>query len=103
MLLVTAPAALAHPERQAFFPDGNVGEVPSVRGKAAQVLTVCKSNSKRLIRTSFKGKERKTRQRLRQMKTCRFRHIQSGQPCWQRRDHPRHAGHLPREAQPSEP
>jgi hypothetical protein len=77
LLLVITGTALAHPERHAFFPDGNVGEVPKVRGKADQVLTVCKKNSKRLIRKSFKGNKRKTKLRLRQLKKCRFRHVQS--------------------------
>jgi hypothetical protein len=81
VLLATAGSAAAHPERQAFFPDGSVGEVPKLRTKADQVLTVCKSNSKRLIRRSFAGAskklERKRKLRLRQLKACRFRHIQS--------------------------
>ena len=54
-LLVLAGTAVAHPERHAFFPDGSVGEVPTVRGTADQVLTVCKRNSSRLIRRSFPG------------------------------------------------
>src|SRR5688572_25244611 len=79
VLLVVVGSAGAHPERQAFFPDGNVGEVPKVRGKADQVLTVCKKNSKKLIKRSFKGSKRakKRNLRLRQLKQCRFRHIQA--------------------------
>ena len=81
VLLATVGTALAHPERQAYFPDGSAGEVPKFRTKADQVLTVCKSNSKRLIKRSFKGDtprlERKRKLRLRQLKKCRFRHIQS--------------------------
>ncbi|MGH2968354.1 MAG: right-handed parallel beta-helix repeat-containing protein [Solirubrobacteraceae bacterium] len=76
-VLLLAGTALAHPERQAFFPDGSVGEVPGYRGKAAQILTVCKKDSKQRIRRSFKGNRRKTRLRLRQLASCRFRHVQS--------------------------
>src|SRR5215217_2609043 len=79
MLLVAVGTAGAHPERHAFFPDGNVGSVPKVRGKAEQVLTVCKKNSKKLIKRSFKGRKltKKRNLRLRQLKRCRFRHIQA--------------------------
>ncbi len=81
LALALAPAAFAHPERHAFFPDGSTGAVPKYRGKADQVLTVCKRNSKKLIRKSFKGSSRKMkrmrRKRLRQLKQCHFRHIQS--------------------------
>ncbi|HYJ00466.1 MAG TPA: hypothetical protein VEX36_12425, partial [Thermoleophilaceae bacterium] len=56
LLLAMAGTALAHPERNAFFPDGSVGEVPAFRTKAAQVLTVCKKDSKARIKQSFKGK-----------------------------------------------
>src|SRR5687768_14633003 len=79
LTLVAVGTAGAHPERQAFFPDGNVGSVPKVRGKADQVLTVCKANSKKLIKRSFRGKKltRKRNLRLRQLERCRFRHIQA--------------------------
>jgi hypothetical protein len=81
MLLVPAGSAVAHPERHAFFPDGSVGEVPKVRSSADQVLTVCKPNSKKLIKRSFKGKSKKLTKkrklRLRQLEKCRFRHIQA--------------------------
>src|SRR5688500_1686113 len=77
--LALAAAAAAPPERNASFPDGSVGSVPPVRAKADQVLTVCKSNSKRLIKRSFPGRQFKKKRnlRLRQLKSCRFRHIQS--------------------------
>src|SRR5688500_18640147 len=81
LMVVAVGTAGAHPERQAFFPDGSVGAVPKVRGKADQVLTVCKKNSKKLIKRSFKGKSKKLTKkrklRLRQLKKCRFRHIQA--------------------------
>jgi hypothetical protein len=45
VLALAAPAAFAHPERQAYFPDGSVGAVPELRRTAEQVLTVCKRDS----------------------------------------------------------
>jgi hypothetical protein len=42
VLALAAPAALAHPERKAYFPDGSVGAVPKYRTTAGQVLVVCK-------------------------------------------------------------
>jgi len=81
LLLVLGGSAAAHPERHAFFPDGSTGAVPKYRGTADQVLTVCKKNSKKVIKRSFKGKSRKLTKmrklRLRQLKKCRFRHIQA--------------------------
>ena len=79
LLMVAVGSAGAHPERHAFFPDGSVGAVPPVRAKSDQILTVCKANSKALIKRSFKGKKltKKRNLRLRQLKKCRFRHIQS--------------------------
>jgi hypothetical protein len=76
-LLVAAPAALAHPERKAYFPDGRTGAVPKYRGTAEQILTVCKKDSARRIRRSFRGRPGMTRKRLRQLSRCRFRHIQA--------------------------
>jgi hypothetical protein len=81
LVLAIAGPAFAHPERHAFFPDGSVGEVPKVRSTADQVLTVCKPNSRKLIKRSFKGRSeqltRKRKLRLRQLEKCRFRHIQA--------------------------
>lgn len=45
VLALAAPAAFAHPERHAFFPDGSVGKVPKFRSNADQVLYVCKKDS----------------------------------------------------------
>jgi hypothetical protein len=75
VLALAAPAAFAHPERQSYFPDGSVGAVPEYRRTAEQVLTVCKRDSARRIRRVFDG--RLERRRLRQLKQCRFRHIQA--------------------------
>src|SRR5688572_31245188 len=53
VLAVAAPAALAHPERKAYFPDGSVGAVPELRETADLVLTVCKQDSADCIRQSY--------------------------------------------------
>ena len=62
LLALAAPAALAHPERHAFFPDGKVGAVPEYRGSAGQVLTVCKKDSAKRIKRSFRGHPKLTAQ-----------------------------------------
>jgi hypothetical protein len=71
--------ALAHPERQAFFPDPNKGAVPGHGGHNKKPLIVCKSNSKRLIKKIYKGKKLRGKRLLRlgQYKKCRFRNIQT--------------------------
>jgi hypothetical protein len=80
VLLAWAPAALAHPERHSFFPDGSTGAVPEFRSTAGQVLTVCKRDSAKRIRHTFRGSaklRRQRRTRLRQLEDCGFRHIQA--------------------------
>jgi hypothetical protein len=71
--------ALAHPERQSFFPDPNKGAVPKYGGHNKKALIVCKADSKKRIKSIFKGKKqaRKKRIRLRQAKKCRFHNIQT--------------------------
>lgn len=89
LLLLAAAAALAvallpvgapaHPERPTVFPKPQ-GEVPTYR-KSGPRLVVCKKNSRKLIRRSFKGRGKKMRRarnrRLRLVKACRFRHVQA--------------------------
>ena len=70
-----APAAFAHPERQAFFPDGSQGSVPQYRTKGGKRIVVCKPSSAAKIRRTFKGK--RERKRLRLVRKCRFRNIQA--------------------------
>lgn len=78
VMVTGASTALAHPERQAFFPDPSKGSVPKYRHTGAPLI-VCKSNSRRLVRKIFKGHAlaRTKRIRLRALKKCRFRNIQS--------------------------
>ena len=106
VVLALAATAAAHPERNAFFPDGSVGSVPPVRAKADQVLTVCKANSKRLIKRSFAGKKLKKKRnlRLRQLKSVPLpAHPVRRQQGPQRGDHPHHARHLQGGAEPPQP
>ena len=78
VLMAGASTALAHPERQAYFPDASKGAVPKYR-HATPPLVVCKRNSRALVRKIFKGRARARtkRSRLRTLKQCHFRHIQS--------------------------
>jgi hypothetical protein len=69
-----APAASAHPERRAFFPDASKGSVPHHRTTGGQRLVVCKPDSAKRIRRTFSG--RRERKRLRLVEKCRFRNIQ---------------------------
>ena len=105
VLMAGASTALAHPERQSFFPDASKGAVPKYR-HARPPLVVCKRNSRALVRKIFKGRSRAQtkRQRLRTLKKCRFRHIQAAvNAAKQQRPHPDHAGRLPGGAQPQGP
>ena len=91
MLAVAAPAALAHPERHAFFPDGSVGSVPQVRTKADQILYVCKKNSTKLIKRSFRGKEAEAQAAPAAQELPLPQHPGGRQQGPQRGDHPHHA------------
>jgi hypothetical protein len=85
-LLLALPAtAAAHPERTTFFPDASKGSVPAFRDKGP-ALYVCKGNAKsgetrRKIRRYFKGDDARMttlrRQRMRQLRRCKFQHIQA--------------------------
>jgi hypothetical protein len=77
LVLLLAPAAFAHPERHAFFPDGNVGAVPAYRTHAKQVIYVCKQDSAKRIRKAFRSHPRLKRERLRQLRRCHLRNIQT--------------------------
>src|SRR3954452_152416 len=77
LLALAAPAASAHPERHAFFPDGRTGAVPQLRSTADQVLIVCKKDSARRIKRAFRGHPRLKAKRLRQLRRCHFRNIQA--------------------------
>ncbi|MDX6698213.1 MAG: hypothetical protein QOE65_1610 [Solirubrobacteraceae bacterium] len=75
-LAVLATAALAHPERTTVFPDPAPGKVPAYRA-AGPTLVVCKPDSLARIRKAFAGDPRGMRPRLKMLRRCRFRHIQS--------------------------
>jgi hypothetical protein len=78
-VLIPATAA-AHPERNTFFPDHTKGERPTYP-KTGEIHTVCKSDSRARVNSLWKGKGKKTsrtrRLRLKQLKRCKFRHIQA--------------------------
>ena len=77
-LCAGATSAVAHPERATQFPDASKGAVPKYRqGGPAQV--VCKTDSRARINRIYKGRSSRTlrRKRLRQLRECKFRHIQS--------------------------
>jgi len=71
-------SAVAHPERTSQYPDPSKGAVPRYT-HPADPLVVCKRDSRRRIRTIFKGSalRGKKRYRLGLLKRCRFRHIQA--------------------------
>ena len=75
--LLAAPAALAHPERHAFFPDGSVGAVPKFRSKADQVL----SSARRTPRSGSGARSRDPKltapSGCGSSQACRFQHIQA--------------------------
>ena len=80
LVLAFVPAAsLGHAERATFYPDRNEGAVPKIR-KSGPSLVVCKRDSGKRIRRSWPGRNRKGRRirrtRLKQLKRCRFKHIQ---------------------------
>ncbi len=72
--------ALAHPERTTFFPDHTKGERPTYR-TTGEIITVCKPDSRSRVNRLWKGKGAKTsrtrRLRLKQLKRCKFQHIQA--------------------------
>ncbi|MGZ8649100.1 MAG: right-handed parallel beta-helix repeat-containing protein, partial [Solirubrobacteraceae bacterium] len=77
-LCVGASSALAHPERSTQYPDASKGAVPKYRqGGPARV--VCKTSSRARINRIYKGNSRRTlrRKRLRQLRECKYRHIQA--------------------------
>jgi hypothetical protein len=80
-LAVSAPTAVAHPERHAFFPNGDTGAVPAYRTHAKQVVYVCKKDSAQRIRRAFRGRSPARRalrrERLRQLRRCHLRNIQT--------------------------
>ena len=74
--LVALPAvAVAHPERATQYPDYTKGKRPSGR-TIGKTLYVCKSDSEDRIRRVFADREDTMDLRLRQLKKCKYEHIQ---------------------------
>ena len=102
MLALAAPVALAHPERQAHFPDGSVGAVPKYRKTADQILTVCKRDSAKRIRRSFSKQPKVAQDAAAAARALRLPpHPGRRERRPQRGDHPHHAGRLPGGAEPA--
>ncbi len=82
LLLAALVPALAsgHAERATYFPDPAAGARPELRTSGPSIV-VCKRDSARRIRRSWRGDRRrlvrKRRQTLRLLKRCRHRHIQA--------------------------
>jgi len=77
--LATPQQASSHPERKTFFPDHTKSSVPKYRTRGPSRV-VCRKDSRRIIRTTFRGRGRKITKmrntRLRLLKRCSYRHIQ---------------------------
>ena len=72
--LVLPASALGHAERATFFPDHTLASVPKYR-TTGPARVVCKPDSAKRIRRIFApGRKRDTR--LRQLRSCKYRHIQ---------------------------
>src|SRR5688500_18888641 len=82
LLLVSAvPATVsAHPERTTFFPDHRKAERPTYPTKG-EIITVCKPDSRARGNRLWKGKGKKPsrtrRLRIKQLRRCKFGHIQA--------------------------
>lgn len=72
--LVLPATALGHAERATFFPDAALASTPKYR-TTGPARVVCKKDSAKRIRKVF-GPGSKRNQRLRQLKGCKYRHIQ---------------------------
>ncbi len=78
-LLAIVPLAAAHPERTTVFPDHTKGSTPKLRDYkgGGRDRIVCKPDSGRLVRRIFRGQRRLLAERLRQVRDCRYRHVQA--------------------------
>jgi hypothetical protein len=74
---LAAPAAApAHPERNTKFPMPHPGTVPHYR-TTGPLLVVCKPDSLSRLKFGFRGDPKELRSRLKLLRQCRFRSIQS--------------------------
>jgi hypothetical protein len=78
LALLALPAVVfGHAERRTDFPDHTLGSVPKNRNSGPSVV-VCKKDSVKLTKRSWRGDKRKQRKMLRILKRCKFEHIQAG-------------------------
>jgi hypothetical protein len=68
--------AAGHAERKTNFPDFRLGAVPKNRTSGPS-LVVCKSDSLKRTKRSWRGDKRTTRKMLRILKRCKFQDIQA--------------------------
>jgi len=74
LVALAVPAtALGHAERLTYFPDHTLASTPKYR-TTGPARVVCKTDSAKRVRKLFTGSKR--RLRLKQLKSCRYRHIQ---------------------------
>ena len=77
LALVALPAlAAGHAERTTEFPDHTLGKVPPNRTSGPS-LVVCKKDSLKRTKRSWRGNKRFTRKMLRILKRCKYEHIQA--------------------------
>ena len=76
LALLAATGVQGHPERPTLYPPLNQASVPEFR-TTGRALVVCKRSSKKRLKRSWAGRPRKLKKRLRLLKRCRYRHIQS--------------------------
>ena len=76
LIAVAAGTAWGHAERPVEYPNPAAGSVPELR-KTGKAHVVCKRGSRRRLRSIYRGNKRVLRARLRLVKRCRYRHIQS--------------------------
>ncbi|HKF79989.1 MAG TPA: hypothetical protein VKB17_04115 [Thermoleophilaceae bacterium] len=76
MVLAVSVTVNAHPERTTVFPSLKKGAVPKLRHHGASRV-VCKRDSRRRLRRIYRHHPRSLRKRLRILRRCRYRNIQT--------------------------
>ncbi|MCW3012678.1 MAG: hypothetical protein JWO90_3082 [Solirubrobacterales bacterium] len=79
-LLLLPAVALGHAERATFYPEHDKGALPAIGASKGRTLIVCKQDSSKRVRQIFRGSGPKTTRlrkgRLRQVRKCKFAHVQ---------------------------
>jgi hypothetical protein len=74
-VLALPAVVLGHPERHTVFPDMSDGAVPKYR-TSGPANVVCKPDSEKRIKRSFRGRPGATAERLKLLDRCEYRNIQ---------------------------